>query len=74
MCGLTLARGHARSGDPIAIAAYMGKSDTLDRAMADFSEAYAVQNQRDYEAFLTAIDDGRIPAVDPVTFTPMAHR
>ncbi len=74
LCGMTLARGHARSGDPIAIAAYMGKGDTLDRALADFGEAYAVQNQQDYEAFLTAIDDGRIPAVDPVTFTPMAHR
>jgi uncharacterized protein (DUF2252 family) len=74
LCGMTLARGHARSGDPIAIAAYIGKGDTLDLAIADFGEAYAVQNQLDYDAFMTAIDDGRIPAVDPVTFNPVAHR
>jgi uncharacterized protein (DUF2252 family) len=74
LCGMTLARGHARSGDPIAIAAYMGKGDTLDLAVADFGEAYAVQNRQDYDAFMTAIDDGRIPAVDPVTFTPVSHR
>ena len=48
LCGMTMARGHARSGDPIAIAAYMGKSATLDRAITDFAEAYAAQNRRDY--------------------------
>ncbi len=49
MCGWTLARGHARSGDRIAIAAYLGSSDAFDRAIADFSSAYADQNQRDFE-------------------------
>ena len=50
MCGWTLARGHARSGDRVAIAAYLGSSDTFDRAIADFASAYADQNQRDYES------------------------
>ncbi|MET0420194.1 MAG: DUF2252 domain-containing protein [Acidimicrobiia bacterium] len=50
MCGWTLARGHARSGDRLAIAAYLGSSDVFDRALADFSSAYADQNDRDYEA------------------------
>ena len=63
LCGTTLARGHARSGDPVAIAAYMGKSDSFDRAITEFGEAYAAQNQRDYEAFMAAIADGRL-AVD----------
>ena len=63
LCGTTLARGHARSGDPVAIAAYMGKGDSFDRAITDFGEAYAAQNQRDYEAFMAAIADGRL-AVD----------
>ena len=63
LCGTTLARGHARSGDPIAIAAYMGKSDSFDRAITEFGEAYAAQNQRDYEAFMAAVADGRL-AVD----------
>ena len=63
LCGTTLARGHARSGDAVAIAAYMGKSDSFDRAITDFGEAYAAQNQRDYEAFMAAIADGRL-AVD----------
>src|SRR4029453_9264007 len=51
MCGWTLARAHARSGDPIAIAAYLGKRDTFDRSIADFSQGYADQNERDYQAF-----------------------
>ena len=50
-CGWTLARAHARSGDPIAIAAYLGKSDKFDRSITDFSERYADQNEKDYEAF-----------------------
>ncbi len=70
---MTLARGHARTGDPIAIAAYVGKSDALDRAINEFSEDYALQNQRDYDAFMAAIDDGRIEAVDPLTYVPVAH-
>ena len=61
MCAATLARAHARSADRIAIAAYLGKGDTFDRAMADFSSAYADQNERDYEAFARAARSGRIP-------------
>jgi len=56
----TLARGHARSGDRIAIASYLGTSDTFDRAIATFAEAYADQNQRDFEALQAAAADGRI--------------
>ena len=56
----TLARGHARSGDRIAIATYLGKSDTFDRAIASFAEAYADQNQRDFEALQAAAADGRV--------------
>ncbi len=63
MCGWTLARAHARSGDPIAIAEYLGTDDTLDNAIADFSARYADQNQLDYDAFVQAIADGRIQAV-----------
>ena len=50
MCGWTLARGHARSGDRVAIAAYLGTKDVFDRAIADFASAYADQNQRDYDS------------------------
>jgi hypothetical protein len=63
VCAKSLARAHARSGDSIAIAAYLGTSDTFDGAVADFSEAYADQNERDYEAFTAAIAAGRIAAV-----------
>jgi uncharacterized protein (DUF2252 family) len=62
LCGWTLARAHARSGDRIAIAAYMGKSDAFDRAIADFSDAYADQNERDYRSMLSAIGSGRLQA------------
>lgn len=65
-CGWTLARAHARSGDPLAIAAYLGKSDKFDRAVTDFSERYADQNQRDYEAFAEAVRSGRLAAVEGV--------
>jgi len=58
MCGWTLARAHARSGDPIAIASYLGGSDRFDRAMADFAVAYADQNERDYSAFRDAVASG----------------
>ena len=51
-CGWTLARAHARSGDAIAIAAYLGNSGDFDRSIVDFSERYADQNDRDYEAFV----------------------
>jgi len=63
-CGWTLARAHARSGDPIAISAYLGKSDKFDQAMTDFAGRYAEQNDRDYEAFLAAIKSGRLEAVE----------
>ena len=62
LCGWTLARAHARSGDPIAIAAYLGKSDKFDQAIVDFSERYADQNERDYKAFVKAVKSGRLAA------------
>jgi uncharacterized protein (DUF2252 family) len=62
VCGWTLARAHARSGDPVAIAAYLGKSDTFDRAIADFAEAYADQNEVDYAALKEAVASGRVIA------------
>jgi uncharacterized protein (DUF2252 family) len=60
LCGWTLARAHARSGDRIAIASYLGKSDVFDKAIWEFSVEYANQNQRDYEAMLAAVKKGRI--------------
>ncbi|HSL72884.1 MAG TPA: DUF2252 domain-containing protein [Ilumatobacteraceae bacterium] len=60
MCGWTLARAHARSGDRIAIAAYLGSGDVFDQAIADFSEAYADQNERDHDALVQAERTGRI--------------
>jgi len=62
LCGWTLARAHARSGDRIAIAAYLGNGDTFDRALVEFSNAYADQNDRDYQALKTAVDAGTIDA------------
>ena len=62
MCAATLARAHARLGDRIAIAAYLGKGDAFDRALADFAAAYADQNERDYDAFAAAVKNGRLPA------------
>jgi uncharacterized protein (DUF2252 family) len=62
ICAATLARAHARWGDRIAIASYLGKSDAFDRAIADFGAAYADQNERDYAALLTAVQSGRLPA------------
>jgi uncharacterized protein (DUF2252 family) len=62
VCGSILARAHARSGDRIAIAAYVGNSDKLDRAMADFAGAYADQNELDYAALVAAVEDGRVTA------------
>jgi uncharacterized protein (DUF2252 family) len=55
MCGWTLARAHARSGDRVAIAAYLGTTDVFDRAMADFASAYADQNDRDYAAAVASL-------------------
>ncbi len=64
ICGWTLARAHARSGDPIAIAAYLGTSDQFDRSINDFSERYADQNERDYQSFTEAIRSGRLQALE----------
>ncbi len=60
LCANALVRAHARSGDRIAIASYLGSSDAFDRALVDFSEAYADQNERDYDALVQAEKDGRI--------------
>jgi uncharacterized protein (DUF2252 family) len=62
LCGWTLARAHARSGDRIAIAAYLGNGDSFDRAILQFSEAYAEQNDRDYKKLTKAVKSGRITA------------
>ncbi|HEY7262246.1 MAG TPA: DUF2252 domain-containing protein [Trebonia sp.] len=62
ICGATLARAHARWGDRIAIASYLGKGDPFDRAIADFSAAYADQNEKDYQAFAAAVKSGRLTA------------
>jgi uncharacterized protein (DUF2252 family) len=63
LCGYTLARGHARSGDPVSIAAYLGDTDEFARAITAFSETYAGQATADYATFRSAIDDGTIEAV-----------
>jgi uncharacterized protein (DUF2252 family) len=62
VCGWTLARAHARSGDSRAIAGYVGTGDAFDKALADFAVAYADQNDADYNKFTSAIDSGRIAA------------
>ena len=62
MCGWTLARAHARSGDRVAIAAYLGNGDTFDRAICDFATAYADLNELDYKALAAAVKSGRIAA------------
>jgi hypothetical protein len=61
-CGATLARAHARWGDRIAIASYLGQGDLFDRAIAEFSADYADQNERDYQAFTAAVNSGRLIA------------
>ena len=65
-CGWTLARAHARSGDPVAIAEYLGDSDALDKSVTDFSERYADQNEQDYQQFVNAVGSGRLEAVEGV--------
>ncbi len=65
-CAWTLARAHARSGDPIAISASLGKDDAFDRAITDFSERYADQNEKDYEAFVKAVRSGQLEANEGV--------
>ncbi len=62
ICGWTLAKAHARSGDAVAIGSYLGAGDTFDRAMATFAESYADQNEHDYATFRQAVDTGRLTA------------
>jgi len=66
ICGWTLARAHARSGDPVAIAEYLGKTDAFDRSITDFSLAYADQNEQDYQEFVNAVKSGRLQALEGV--------
>ena len=62
LCGWTLARAHARSGDRVAIASYLGGSEAFDVAVQEFATAYADQNERDHQSLLDAIASGRITA------------
>jgi uncharacterized protein (DUF2252 family) len=66
ICGWTLARAHARSGDPIAMAAYMGKGSVFEQAIGEFAELYANQNERDYQALEDAVKAGRVTATTGV--------
>jgi uncharacterized protein (DUF2252 family) len=66
LCGWTLARAHARSGDRIALAAYLGGSAKFDDAIADFAETYADQNELDYAQFQAAVRDGKAEAIPGV--------
>jgi uncharacterized protein (DUF2252 family) len=62
LCGWTLARAHARSGDPAALSGYLGRSDLFEHALATFAETYADQNMQDYDALVAAIQEGRVVA------------
>ena len=66
ICGWTLARAHARSGDPVAIAEYLGGSDAFDLSITDFCQRYADQNEKDYQQFVTAVRSGRLEALEGV--------
>jgi uncharacterized protein (DUF2252 family) len=66
LCGQTLARAHARSGDPVAIAQYLGDGDEFDRSLTDFSARYADQNEQDFQTFVKAVRTGRLQAVEGV--------
>jgi uncharacterized protein (DUF2252 family) len=66
LCGWTLARAHARAGDRVALAAYLGASAAFDQAIAGFAETYADQNERDYAAFQAAVKDGRAEATTQI--------
>ena len=66
LCGWTLARAHARSGDRVALAAYLGGSDQFDQAIADFAETYADQNERDYAALQAAVKEGKVEATTDI--------
>jgi hypothetical protein len=65
-CGETLARAHARSGDPVALAAYLGSKDSFEQSITDFGERYAEQNDKDYRAFCDAVASGRLQATEGV--------
>ncbi|MFG3140320.1 DUF2252 domain-containing protein [Streptomyces sp. NPDC048211] len=65
VCGATLARAHARSGDRIAIAAYLGRGEVFDRALQQFAESYADRNERDHQALVDAVGSGRLPSAEP---------
>ncbi|MDJ0850727.1 MAG: DUF2252 family protein, partial [Myxococcota bacterium] len=67
LCGQVLARGHARSGDAVAIAGYLGSGDVFDRALASFAERYADQNARDFGAFAEEIRSERLEAAHPAS-------
>ena len=62
LCGMALARAHARTGDAAVLTGYMGKSSAFEDALADFSVAYADQNERDYDALVAAVRSGKIEA------------
>jgi uncharacterized protein (DUF2252 family) len=66
ICGWTLARAHARSGDPVAIAEYLGPDDAFDQSITDFSKRYADQNEQDYQQFVNAVRSGRLEAQEGV--------
>ena len=66
ICGWTLARAHARSGDPVAIASYLGERETFDQAITDFSSRYADRNQQDYDEFVGAVRSGRLQATQGI--------
>ncbi len=66
VCGWTLARAHARSGDRVALAAYLGGSTKFDQAIAEFAETYADQNERDYAALQAAVKDGKAEATTDI--------
>jgi uncharacterized protein (DUF2252 family) len=67
VCGATIARAHARSGDPAKIGGYLGRGDTFDRALAAFAKRYADRNERDYEAFSKAYERGSLAGAEPAT-------
>jgi hypothetical protein len=64
LCGWTLARAHARSGDPLAITGYLGSGDGFDEALVNFADSYADQSEKDYEAFMQQIRSGKLSAVE----------
>ena len=66
ICGWTLARAHARSGDPVAISEYLGDDDAFDQSITNFSERYADQNEQDFQEFVTAVRSGRLEALQGV--------